>query len=481
METRSGRNSEAARLLAPGDIMDPCAITDAQLIAASIGGERRAFGALIERYQNLVCAVAYSATGDIALSEDVGQETFVEAWKRLADIQEPDKFRGWLCGTARNLARMALRRRKRVVTDGGNSAHGLESPDASALEKVISEEQKALVWHALEAIPQSYREPLVLFYREEQSVKQVAQGLDLSEEATKQRLTRGRQALRDELAKVAEVTLSRTRPSHAFSATILERIGSEAGVAAASTVTAGSASGTTAAARPMGLLLGGKMLVVAATLALVAASAPLWPSNAETTAPAEQAHAEPAPTATAAIPAGAASSPGPTSHQANSSGADRPGLPPRAHALSDADRQALHDAIARQRRARLAHPAHPAAATAAVDAHPAEPLSLANKIGESTDWDNRQLAILNELLADCYRLAKQEQPDLWGKLGIRYTITGEPGVGGLVHDVRFMDDYSTIDQPTMRECTSQSLHALELDPPPEGVSLDRQITLRFDP
>lgn len=444
--------------------MDHPPIADAQLIAASIGGARNAFGTLIERYQNLVCAVAYSTTGDVALSEDVGQETFVEAWKRLADIREPDKFRGWLCGTARNLARMALRRRQRELADGGHSAHALQSPAASALENVISEEQKALVWRAFEAIPETYREPLVLFYREEQSVKQVAQGLDLSEEATKQRLTRGRQALRDELAKVAEVTLSRTRPSQAFSAAVLGRIGPEAAAAA---TTARLASPIPAATRPLRWLAHGKTLIVAATLTLVAASAPLWRGTAEMAA-------------TPAIPAAASAAASAPAH-AKQPGADHSRLSSRAHALSPAARQALQHAIAEHRTARLAQPTPHAAAAPALGAPEAEPLSLTNKTGQDNDWERRQLAILNELLADCYRLARDEQPDLSGKLGISYTLTGEPGVGGVVDDIRFMDDYSTIDQPTMRECTRESLFALELDPPPEGVSVAREITLRFDP
>ena len=60
--------------------VDDMGRSDAELLEASRRGERDAFGALIERYQGVVCAVSYSRTGDRALSEDVAQDTFIAAW-----------------------------------------------------------------------------------------------------------------------------------------------------------------------------------------------------------------------------------------------------------------------------------------------------------------------------------------------------------------------------------------------------------------
>jgi hypothetical protein len=137
---------------------------------------------------------------------------------------------------------------------------------------------------------------------------------------------------------------------------------------------------------------------------------------------------------------------------------------------------------ARVERVNRARGRTPAASTAASDDHaPSAPLSLADKTGSSTDWEKRQVEILNELLAECYDLAASEQPGLSGTLGVSFRITGEPAVGGVVEAVELLDDHSTIRQSTMRECVTESLYALELAPPPEGVSVGRQITLRFDP
>ena len=75
---------------------------DADLVADSLGGRRDAFRQIVERYQTLVCSLAYSATGNVSQSEDVAQETFISAWKDLRLLRQPDKLRAWLCGIVRN-------------------------------------------------------------------------------------------------------------------------------------------------------------------------------------------------------------------------------------------------------------------------------------------------------------------------------------------------------------------------------------------
>jgi DNA-directed RNA polymerase specialized sigma24 family protein len=77
-------------------------LDDATLVARSIAGSREAFGRIVSRYQSLVSAVAYSATGSISHSEDLAQETFLTAWRDLctpstsfpAQRLEPSAFGG---------------------------------------------------------------------------------------------------------------------------------------------------------------------------------------------------------------------------------------------------------------------------------------------------------------------------------------------------------------------------------------------------
>jgi len=197
---------------------------DAELVAASLSGDRAAFGRIVSRYQSLVCSVTYSATGNLTLSEDVAQETFVTAWRQLADLREPAKLKSWLCGIARNLLNNTLRRLGREPSQAGetlDAAAELSSPEEAPGAQTIRREEEAILWQSLERIPELYRAPLILFYREGCSVEQTATLLDLSEDVVRQRLTRGRKQLADEVTAFVEGTLRRSAPSVAFASSVL--------------------------------------------------------------------------------------------------------------------------------------------------------------------------------------------------------------------------------------------------------------------
>ncbi|HET8645511.1 MAG TPA: sigma factor, partial [Vicinamibacteria bacterium] len=86
---------------------------DSDLVASARAGDRGAFARIVERYQALVCAIAYSGTGDVGLSQDIAQDTFLAAWKGLHTLSEPERLRAWLAGIARNLVHGARRGRAR--------------------------------------------------------------------------------------------------------------------------------------------------------------------------------------------------------------------------------------------------------------------------------------------------------------------------------------------------------------------------------
>jgi len=88
-------------------------LEDAELVGLCLKGDRDAFGGIVERYQSLICALAYSACGDLARSEDLAQETFIAAWRQLASLREPARLKSWLCGIARNLLRNSARAQTR--------------------------------------------------------------------------------------------------------------------------------------------------------------------------------------------------------------------------------------------------------------------------------------------------------------------------------------------------------------------------------
>jgi len=208
--------------------------TDAELVALCLsegaaGGGREAFGRIVVRYQTLICSLGYSATGDLGRSEDIAQETFLTAWKDLAKLREPGKLRFWLCGISRNLACDVLRRAGREPSHAAEALDAAEerpAPGPQPLEGAISREEQEILWRAMERIPEIYREPLILFYREHQSVEAVAQNLELNEDAVKQRLSRGRKLLQAQVLAFVEGALERTNPGKVFTLAVLAALSS---------------------------------------------------------------------------------------------------------------------------------------------------------------------------------------------------------------------------------------------------------------
>lgn len=225
-------------------------LNDTELVLLSLSGSREAFSRIVEQYQSLICSIAYSATGSLCLSEDLAQETFVIAWKELPRLREPKKLRSWLCSIARSVISQGWRRQRREPTHAAEPIDTAGETAATGLtpsERAINREEETILWRSLERIPNLYREPLVLFYREQQSVADVAKKLELTEDAVKQRLSRGRKLLTEEVAAFVEGTLARTNPGKAFTLGVLAALPLFATSARAATIGATAVKGSAAA------------------------------------------------------------------------------------------------------------------------------------------------------------------------------------------------------------------------------------------
>ena len=250
---------------------------DAQLVQLGVQGDRDAFGRLVARYQSPLCALAYSACGNIPQSEDLAQETFIVAWRKLSDLKEPEKFKFWLFGIARNLIKNTARRQTRNPLASAaplDDELTVPAPVPNPAGHAISKEEEEILWRSLEQIPETYREPLILFYREHQSIEHVATTLELSEEAARQRLSRGRKLLQEQVLAFVEGALAQTNPGHAFTVAVLAALPvTLASSAKAATVATAAAKGGAAAtgltfSAVLGFLIGPIIGVFASYLGL---------------------------------------------------------------------------------------------------------------------------------------------------------------------------------------------------------------------
>jgi len=249
---------------------------DSELLRASLQGSPKAFGVLVGRYQSLVCAITYSATSSVEKSEELAQEVFLRAWRSLSQLQDLSKFRPWLCSIARSTVQNWFRDRQRDVVGRAvplDAVADKPSEESGPEEAAMIQEQRAVVSQALSEIPESLREPLILFYREQKSIQEVAAQFGLTENTARQRISRGRKLLRQQVAHMVETTIARTRPGKAFTTAVIVCIAGTAGKSSAAVAVVGAASAAGKSAGLASLLSGatGKIAAVAAALALVTA------------------------------------------------------------------------------------------------------------------------------------------------------------------------------------------------------------------
>jgi len=181
--------------------MAPDGGDDAEVRAAQSGDEA-AFARLVRRRQGLVIALLAARVRGRADVEDLAQEVFLRAWRRLPELREPAKFVGWL---ARISVNAALDHRRRVaVRPRAGSLDGEDAPDPVAPGAPVGHgavvgEEFARVLEALGDLDPKTRTAVVLRFLEGMAVKEIAERLGDSPPAVAMRLTRAMRALRKRL------------------------------------------------------------------------------------------------------------------------------------------------------------------------------------------------------------------------------------------------------------------------------------------
>ncbi len=227
-------------------------------VRAAAAGDRNAFRQLVEATHVTVASIAGAIVNDPTLAEDVAQEVYVAAWRELPKLKEATSFLPWIRQVTRNRARMALRgrgrRRDRVkIMDPDDLLAVAADPQPDAMERLLERERREAVQAAVDALPDGSREVVLLYYREGESVRHVAELLDLSETAVKQRLYRARKYLESSLVK----SVKESAPGPGFPAAVMGALtlGAPA-AAAAATVEAGTHSAGQAGGSAIGVGLG---------------------------------------------------------------------------------------------------------------------------------------------------------------------------------------------------------------------------------
>jgi RNA polymerase sigma-70 factor (ECF subfamily) len=183
--------------------------TEAEMIAAILGGEIQLYHELIRPYERSIYLMALSYMKNETDAEDVAQDAFVRAFRKLSSFRAESRFSTWLMSITINEARTRLRRqavvRMEPLEQVPEETKGIspallrdwrEIPSA-ALERA---EIRNLIQRAVEQLPDIYRQVFLLRDVEELTISEAAEALDISIPSVKVRLHRARIMLQKQLA-----------------------------------------------------------------------------------------------------------------------------------------------------------------------------------------------------------------------------------------------------------------------------------------
>lgn len=161
---------------------------------ASDAVDRPEIGTLVEQFYSPVYRFAFRLSGQASDAEDLAQQAFMDAQRKLDTLRDPAKVRPWLFMIVRNLYRRKLRDQK---PDRQVTLEAVAEPMANVQRAPLDDEGLQL---ALNSLPEEFRTVLLLFYFEDLSYREIAERLELSIGTVMSRLSRGKQHLRQRLS-----------------------------------------------------------------------------------------------------------------------------------------------------------------------------------------------------------------------------------------------------------------------------------------
>ncbi len=184
---------------------------DVQLIRRILSGDDKAFNTLVRKYQKSVHALAWRKVGDFHFAEEIAQDAFLQAYKNLAMLKDPNQFAGWLYVIANRLSLRWIQRNRSVMQSLEDISMG--EIERSSYTRYISEQREteaterryAIVKRLLERLPESERTVVTLYYLGEMTAKEIGKFLGVSVNTIKSRLRRARERLKDDEPMIREM------------------------------------------------------------------------------------------------------------------------------------------------------------------------------------------------------------------------------------------------------------------------------------
>ena len=175
---------------------------DVQLIRKIFSGDDDAFNTLVQKYRKSVHALVWRKIGDFHYAEEITQDTFLQVYKKLRTLKDPNQFAGWLYAIANRLCIAWVRKQKPAMQP--LDAPSVKVIDNLTYERYVSEQQEVeaterryeTVEKLLVKLPESERTVMTLYYLSEMTAKEIGRSLGVSVNTIRSRLHRARKRLK---------------------------------------------------------------------------------------------------------------------------------------------------------------------------------------------------------------------------------------------------------------------------------------------
>lgn len=189
-------------------------LDDSGVVAAFLDGNKRAFGELVERYQNRLLNFIYRTTGDRERAEDLVQETFIRVYRHLHRFDQSKKFSTWIYTISSNLAKNELRNRSRnplvlfqtLMKNRQADERPLEWEDNTYRPDDLFRKRhlKSQVDAAVDQLPEHHRTVFILREMEGKTYEEIAEITSTNLGTVKSRLNRARNNFAQLIAPVLD-------------------------------------------------------------------------------------------------------------------------------------------------------------------------------------------------------------------------------------------------------------------------------------
>ena len=180
--------------------------SDAPLVERAVAGDQKAFELLVIKYQRRIQRLIGRMVRDVDLVEDIAQETFIRAYRALAQFRGDAQFYTWLYRIAVNTAKKSLMDLKRNPTVSENSFKSDDDDETSPLENELtssetpdavlaSKEIAQIINTALEALPEELRQAITLREIEGLSYEEISEAMNCPIGTVRSRIFRAREAI----------------------------------------------------------------------------------------------------------------------------------------------------------------------------------------------------------------------------------------------------------------------------------------------